>query len=462
MRPFSFRAKLLAAQVMLVAAVVGFTMLGLERTLADDLRAETTRRLELQAAGAREWAQRGRHPQQIAERLAAIVGARVTVVGSQGEALADSEPDPEVESLSQQPEIRDALAGKTGRAVRAGRQGDVAFVAVRASDEVVLRLALPLLEVDQAIHEMRFRLLVAAVLGLFAAVGLGYFVANIAGAPLRAMRSAAREIAAGDYDVRLPPRTPDDFGELSVALAALARQLKSDAQRIDRLEAMRREFVANLSHEIRTPLAALSGYAETLTTTEQDEPTRRRALLAIERHARRLDVLASGLLRLSELEATDPRDVMHEPVDLEAIARHVAAAADRRSAGQRPSIEVHVDITARPHADPLGVEQVLDNLVGNAIAHAGPGVAVRITGRRDADRVVLEVSDDGVGIAAHHLPRVFDRFYRADKPRGDGSGSGLGLAIARHLVEAMEGTITIESTLGAGTRAIVSLPATPA
>jgi signal transduction histidine kinase len=336
----------------------------------------------------------------------------------------------------------------------------VAFVAVRASDDVVLRLALPLSQVDSAIREMRLRLLVAGLLGLAGAVGIGLVVSRIAGTPLRAMRTAARDIAAGGYDVRLPPPTPDDFGELSSALGELARQLKSVAQRIDRLEAMRREFVANLSHEIRTPLAALSGYAETLTSTDQDEDTRRRALLAIERHARRLDALASGLLRLSEVEASDPRDLLREPVDLAAVSRHVAASADRRAPEGHAPIVVDVEGDAIPRADPLAVEQVLDNLVGNALAHAGDRAAIRVIGRRVGDDVVVEVIDDGVGVAAEHLPRLFDRFYRADKARGAG-GTGLGLAITKHLVEAMEGTIAIESEPGSGTRAIVRLPATP-
>lgn len=461
MRALSFRAKLLAAQVTLVAAIVGVAMLWLERTLSDDLRSEATRRLELQAEGAREWAQRGRHPQQVVERLASIVGARVTLVGSNGEALADSDTKAPAEALRERPEIAAALDGKTGRDVRQGPGGDVVFVAVRADEDLVIRLALPLVEVDAAIREMRLRLLVAGLVGLVGAVALGLVVSRIAGTPLRAMRTAATEIAAGNYDIRLPPRTPDDFGDLATALGELARQLRSDAQRIDRLEAMRREFVANLSHEIRTPLAALSGFAETLTTTDQDEETRRRALLAIERHARRLDALASGLLRLSEVEATAADDILREPVDLPALARHVATSADRRAGEAHPPVAVDVATDAVPCADPLAVEQVLDNLVGNALAHAGSKVAVRIVGRREGDEVVVEVVDDGRGIGAEHIPRLFERFYRADKARGGSSGSGLGLAIVKHLVEAMNGTIAIESTVGSGTRAVVRLPATP-
>jgi len=459
MRPVSFRAKLLAAQVTLVAAIVGIMMFGLERTLAEDLRTETTRRLEVQAIGATEWAQRGRHPQQVAERLASIVGARVTLVGPKGESLADSEAAAPAETLADRPEIVAALRGDMGRDVRSGGSGDVAFVAVHAADDLVLRLALPLREVDAAIEAMRLRLVVAGLLGLVGAIGLGLVVSRIAGTPLRAMRRAAGEIAAGNYDVRLPACTPDDFGDLSTALGELARQLRLDAQRIERLEAMRREFVSNLSHEIRTPLAALSGYAETLTTTEQDEPTRRRALLAIERHARRLNTLASGLLRLSEVEASDPRDLSLESVDVAAIARHVATSADRRSGGTRTPVEVDVQGDAAPFADPLAVEQILDNLVGNALLHAGSKATVRIEAYREAEQIVISVIDDGHGVAAEHLPRLFDRFYRADKTRSrEPTGTGLGLAITKHLVEAMDGTIAIESAEGAGTRAVVRLP----
>lgn len=455
----SFRAKLLAGQVALLALVVGLVMIWLERTLADDLRAGATERLELQAQGAKVWAERARHPQQLAERLGAVIGARVTVADHEGVSLADTDKAPPAEDLRRQPEMVAALEGRTGRDVRAGQGGDVAFVAVRASDEVLLRLALPLGDVERTIADMQKRLIAAAFAGLVGAIALAALLSRVVGRPLLVMRDAARRIAAGDVDVKLPPRTPDELGELSVALGELSRQLRIDADRIARLQVMRQDFVANLSHEIRTPLAALSGFAETLTQTDQPPETQKKALFAIERHAKRLSTLASGLLRLSEIEAQDPEDLSKEPVDLAPLARHVAASAERRR-GREGAVLVDVGSGVSPLADPLALEQVLDNLVDNAMLHAGPDAKVRIASERDGDHVVVRVSDDGVGVAAEHLPRLFDRFYRAEKTKSrDPNGSGLGLAIVKHLVEAMGGTIDVTSEVSKGTRFEVRLPA---
>jgi len=236
-----------------------------------------------------------------------------------------------------------------------------------------------------------------------------------------------------------------------------------DMTRLRRLLVVRRDFVANVSHELRTPVTAIQGYAETLLRGPVDEPTRKEFLEIIHRHARRLGALVEGLLTLSEIEARPPESAVHERVELAAIAEHVRATLRERAAQRGAQVDVDVDANAVARGDPVAVEQVIENLVDNAVKYGkDAGGRVRMTGRRAGERVVLEVTDDGPGIAAEHLPRLFERFYRVDPGRSrDRGGTGLGLAIVKHLVESMGGTVDVRSAAGSGTTFAVELPAEP-
>ena len=170
---------------------------------------------------------------------------------------------------------------------------------------------------------------------------------------------------------------------------------------------MRRDFVANVSHELRTPVTAIQGYAETLLRGPVDEATRHDFLEIIHRHGRRLGALVEGLLTLSELEARPPEQIVREAVDVPAIAEHVRATLRERAAQRSARVELDLDGVLVARGDPVAVEQVIENLVDNAIKYGkDEGGEVRVTGRRREDRVLLEVHDDGAGIAAEHLPRT--------------------------------------------------------
>lgn len=236
-----------------------------------------------------------------------------------------------------------------------------------------------------------------------------------------------------------------------------------DLTRLRKLLVVRRDFVANVSHELRTPVTAIQGYAETLLRGSVDAPTTRQFLEIIHRHARRLGALVEGLLTLSDLEARPPEQASRERVDVAAIAEHVRATLRDRAAQRGARVEVDVAADAVASGDPVGIEQIIENLADNAIKYGkdGGGV-VRIAGRRHGDRTTLDVSDDGPGIGEEHLPRLFERFYRVDPGRSrERGGTGLGLAIVKHLVEAMGGSVEVESAVGRGTTFHVELPAWP-
>jgi signal transduction histidine kinase len=348
------------------------------------------------------------------------------------------------------------------------------FVAVATADGLVLRLGVPLTGIDATLRAMRYRLLFAAVLAIGAAVLLGLAASRVIARPLRVMAASARRIADGDYEVRVGPRSPDELGELAAALEKMAADLKErigdlTAER-DRLEALlaqvrklevvRRDFVANLSHELRTPVTAIQGYSETLLSTSPDDATRERFLATIHRNAERVGRLLEDLLRLSAIEAQAEGSAAREPVPLLALARTVEQTVEERRRARGATIVIEIEEGTSALGDPGAIEQVLENLVDNALKHGAEGGAVRITAAREGGSVTVTVQDDGPGIPAVHLPRIFERFYRVDPARSrEGGGAGLGLAIVKHLVEGMGGSVSAASEPGRGCRIDVTLPA---
>lgn len=230
-----------------------------------------------------------------------------------------------------------------------------------------------------------------------------------------------------------------------------------DVTQLRRLESMRREFVANASHELRTPVAAIQGYAETL-LRGVEPATHAEFLEVIHRHARRIGRLVEDLLRLSEIEARAPETMTREVVRIADVAANVEETM-RERLGQRAvrlQLEIEPGLAALANADEL--EQVLTNLIDNAIKYGREGGRVIVRGRR-SERAVVEVEDDGPGIGETHLPKIFERFYRVDAARSRIlGGSGLGLSIVRRLVESMGGAISVSSEVGRGTTFTVQLP----
>ena len=233
-----------------------------------------------------------------------------------------------------------------------------------------------------------------------------------------------------------------------------------DLTPIRKLEAVRRDFVANVSHELRTPLTIIGGFAETL--QDPEIPAARRAEFAktIFSNTQRMQRIVDELLDLSRIETGHwrPRPESIRIAD-------VAAEVFGRNATSAKSKSVTLDTSIDPDAqtilaDRTALEQILLNLVENALRHTGEGGRIAIETLPETDGVSLIVSDTGSGIPPEHLPRIFERFYRADSGRSrDAGGTGLGLAIVRHLVEAHGGMVRAESVVGAGTTVRIFFPA---
>lgn len=223
-----------------------------------------------------------------------------------------------------------------------------------------------------------------------------------------------------------------------------------DVTELRRLEAVRRDFVANASHELRSPLTTVRAAAETLQSIRNDPQATQKFLDLIERNAERLENLINDLLDLSRIESRE-HTLELEPVDLDLFVEKMVSQYGPRAALKR--ITLTRDLSAVPgvRADRRALEQVFGNLIDNALKYCPDGAVVRISGAGEDQLVRIAVSDTGPGIPPAHVPRVFERFYRVDAGRSrELGGTGLGLSIVKHLVEAMGGSAGVDSRPGAG------------
>lgn len=273
-------------------------------------------------------------------------------------------------------------------------------------------------------------------------------------APVARITGSAREISASDLSRRLPVENPrDELGQLSIAINDLLARLEVAFRDRDRALEEQRRFVADASHELRTPLTSILGYTRMLRSWGLESPDiAREGVDAVEHEAERMHGLVESLLLLArgdEMPAMSP-----EPVNLGEIAGDAARAA--RADGAKVEVTVP-DEPVIVTGDRGMLRQVVGVLLDNAVKYGASDQAIEVSVESGKDGVAVAVTDHGQGIAARHIPHLFDRFYRAETSRSE-PGNGLGLAIAKQLVERHGGTIEVTSEPGEGTMFRVVLP----
>jgi two-component system phosphate regulon sensor histidine kinase PhoR len=505
---------------------------------------------------------------------------RITLIAPGGRVLADSEADAgRMENHAGRPEIREALQGRPGSSVRHSGtlNHDLLYLAFPVTFQGrgghVLRLAVPLEQVGEAIVQVRWRIAQVSLIAALLSLGVAYFTSRSLSRRIRQVQLFADGLVEARFSERLPPEPDDELGALARSLNRMSNQLRDMLERLklessrreailtgivegvlavdhelcvtfcnqaftravgarypvperlpvlelvrdpaflnlltstvvkvepgkqhmqlsaaegrsfevqaaplelrsgrgaivilrdvtdlERLERVRRDFVANVSHELRTPLAAIQGYAETLLEGGlEDQEHNRRFVEIIQAHAVRLNNIASDLLALSELESAEPDTAPRKVSVRDAV--EAAIAAVESEAGLR-KVKILRTYTSGEYVagNRMRLEQVLVNLLTNAVKFNRPGGEVRVEVARVEDGYVrISVADNGIGIPSEDLPRVFERFYRVDKARSrDVGGTGLGLSIAKHAVERMGGSVAGRSQLGKGSEFVVTLPA---
>jgi two-component system phosphate regulon sensor histidine kinase PhoR len=513
-----------------------------------------------------------------ADEWSDLLGARVTIIAADGTVLAESDGNAEqMENHLNRPEIQQALRSNSGASVRYSSTLDselmYAAVPVQNGDQIigVARLALPLVEVEENVNQLRTAILTAAVIAAIAAAVMAAVIAGRTARSLERLTQIARRMADGDLDARLYATSRDELGELTQAFNYMADQLRDqvddlagergrlaavlenmadgvlitdemgrvsllnpaaarlldvnedecigqsfaqvarhheliefwqtscslgqeqvtaiemdrqgtfiqmivtpletaeqqtcliilqDLTRIRRLETVRRDFVSNISHELRTPLASLKALVETLLGGALDDrPAARNFLDMADQEVDALTQMVEELLELSRIES----GIVPLRLSPTAVAKVIEPPLKRlKPQAKRHDVKLSSDVPKDLPlvlADAERVQQVVSNLVHNAIKFTPDGGRIAISAAQDSNEpeIVITIQDTGVGIPAAELDRIFERFYKADQARS-GGGTGLGLAIAKHLVQAHGGRIWAESNEGEGSAFYFSLP----
>jgi two-component system phosphate regulon sensor histidine kinase PhoR len=249
---------------------------------------------------------------------------------------------------------------------------------------------------------------------------------------------------------------PGSDGRLDGLLIVL-----DDITRLKRLESMRTDFAANVSHELRTPITNIKGYVETLQEIGYDDPSQVGHFIeVIHRNTRRLSMLVEDLLSLASLDQIDSRiGLEFEDLEVGQVLGDVQGELGDTARAKQVALSVSCGPGIRVFANRTLVHQAVANLVSNAIKYSPTGSSVEVEGRLAGDVVEIEVVDNGPGIPAKHLPRIFERFYRVDKARSrELGGTGLGLALVKHIALAHGGAVDAQSVVGKGSRFTIRLP----
>jgi two-component system phosphate regulon sensor histidine kinase PhoR len=234
-----------------------------------------------------------------------------------------------------------------------------------------------------------------------------------------------------------------------------------DITRQRRLEAVRKEFVANVSHELRTPLSVIKGYIETLVDAHREMPfeDRDKFLHTIQRHTERLNSLLEDLLTLSRLESINP-GLARESTSLATLIGGILDDYRGRPAAAQHRLNISLDAAVGTALiDPLKITQIFENLLDNALKYTPPGSHIDIATKLRDKEIEVSIRDNGPGIPAEDLPHIFERFYRVDKGRSrEKGGTGLGLSIVKHIVQLHGGRVWAESKPGQGSAFVFTLP----
>ena len=321
-----------------------------------------------------------------------------------------------------------------------------------------------ILDNKQDVHELSRELITiileAVIIGVVISAALSFIISKPLLQPILGMTKAAEAMAGGDFSRKIDVDSDDEIGILAQTFNDMAFRLMTTLEEIKKSEALRREFVANVSHELRTPLTSIRSYAETL-TDHQDIPKEMEIdfLHVILNESDRMTKIVQDLLELSRFDAGSSILTIEE-MSLEQSIRDVtdAIALEAKKHGHTVQLMLDDDIP-EIQGDKARLEQVLLNILTNAVKYTPDGGVIDITGGLTADSVWIKIKDNGIGIPAEDLSRIFDRFYRVDKARSRQSGgTGLGLSIAREIVVRHGGNIIIDSAPDDGTTVTVTLP----
>lgn len=317
-----------------------------------------------------------------------------------------------------------------------------------SDEEVVWAVYLhkPLPEINRVRASVfRFFIISAGVAVLVSTV-LAYVFSLKISTPLKQINDAARIIASGEFNNRLNIKAKDEIGELAQSFNQMASALQN-------IEEMRRGFIANVSHELRTPMTSIRGFIEGILDGTIPPEKHKDYLLIVKDEAERLNRLVNDLLDLAKMEAGEAT-LVKRSFNINELVRRCIIKFENLIVNK--DIQVEVDFEEEDmyvHADPDAIERVIYNLMHNALKFTPEGGRIVLRVGSNKEKILVSVEDNGIGIAADDLSRIWERFYKSDKSRGkDKTGTGLGLAIVKSIINEHGQEIWVASKPGAGTR----------
>lgn len=296
--------------------------------------------------------------------------------------------------------------------------------------------------------------------GMFISIGLvvivSIWMARYLTKPITQIKNAAQDIADGNVDREINIERGDEFGTLADSLDQMASKLRADTEQIKQFAEKQRQFFADITHEIRNPLHTISGALEMLEMDKLTAEKKHKYIQSAKKQTERISRLFQDLKTLQRYDS-DEHFVETQEFDIAPIAKHMEEW--HKESAEEKGIQLELDQhKCMAVGDPAKIEQVIDNLVSNAIKYTNEG-SVNLRYEKNDGEVTVSVEDSGIGISDEHLDRLFDRFYRTDKARSrDKGGTGLGLAVVKSILNAHETDINVESKVGEGTRFWFVLP----
>jgi signal transduction histidine kinase len=314
----------------------------------------------------------------------------------------------------------------------------------------------------QSLSSELFRILLEALaVGLGISIFLSLLLAKTMVTPIQSLTKAVERVASGDFSDKLDTQAKDEIGVLANTFNDMAEQLANTLDDLRKSEQMRREFVANVSHELRTPITSIRSYAETLEESKGAMPrdTEQRFLQVIVNESDRMTKIVQDLLTLSRFDAGS-FEFSFESFSFERSLKDVYSATliEAQNHHHEFSLEFKTSLP-EIRGDRARIEQVLINMISNAIKYTQEGGRISLTAGAEGGEVWASVRDNGIGIPREDVDHVFERFYRVDKARSrESGGTGLGLSIAQEIVNRHKGRIELKSRPGRGTTITVALP----
>lgn len=325
------------------------------------------------------------------------------------------------------------------------KRGDYVVYGMQLDDKAgYLYLTTPYQPLESTVSVMTDQLLIATVICLVMSVVVSYFISERITKPITEFSRVAQRLGSGDYSVRFK-------GNGYTEIENLAETLNNATEEIGKTEKMRRDFLANVSHDLRTPLTMVKAYAEMIRDISgSDELKRAQHSQVIIDEADRLTSLVNDILNLSKLQSGTETLTLGR-VDMQALAKIVLERFEVYAARDGYVFEFSAEGDCEACGDNKRLEQVLYNLIGNALSHTGDSRAVDIRIARTGDKVRVSVRDYGDGIAPEELDKVWERYYRANQSRRNVVGSGLGLSIVKSILVSHDAQFGVSSKLGEGT-----------